>query len=128
MPPNHDAPPRLRMDEWEGASLKVYQSKRRVPVADATASFNPAAGPDGERPGSYAAGNSSKFVGLRRARADDHVGARRARDDAVADRFYARDAARGAALVAARERSGFDAVTGAEVAPERDGFRARGRV
>ena len=116
--------------EWEGASTKAFQTKKTVGITNEHDRWDPLKGGlDGQRPATFEAGNSAQFVGIRRQRsAPDWPAVRSARDEAAASAFYAHDAVRGATILRNRERSGFDVMTAMEVAPMRDGFRARGRV
>lgn len=74
------------------------------------------------------AGDGSKFhAGFFRRRVDWGP-AREAEDASRGAAFSAHDGARRAFLAAAASQSGFNPITGAEAAPQKDTFRPRGRV
>jgi hypothetical protein len=115
---------------FEGGECKAFQRKKHVSVSHEQAKWNPLqSGINGERPASYRAGNNSKFIGLARQRsAPDWPAVRAEREEAAASRHFAHDDLRLAYIEANRNRTGYECVSGTEIAPRLDNFRPRGRV
>ena len=124
-----------------GPLVKETQPMRRVPVAHEYERHNYLTGGvygrttterrqglSGDTFDGGVAGDGSKFsLGFFRGRTD-WTGVRREQDEAGCARSHARDAQRAQFITANQQRTGYDPITGKEVAGALDCYKPRGRV